>query len=273
MADFTTSDGVKLHYTDQGTGKVILCLSGLTRNSADFGYVMPHLADHRVITMDYRGRGKSEWCDYTTYSIPREALDALELLDHLGLETAAILGTSRGGLIAMMIALTAKDRLTGVLLNDIGPALMDEGMDSIRTYLGRNPSQKTYADAAEMRAALLAGFKNVPAERWHEEVRIHYVQTDAGLQINYDPKLRDAVLEAATQDMPNLWPFFDALIGLPTACLRGENSSLLGTETFEQMQINHPDMIATTVPDRGHVPFLDEPASLKTLHQWIDQLP
>jgi len=273
MAKFTTSDGVDLHYTDHGTGTPILCLSGLTRNSSDFDYVSPHLSDHRLIKMDYRGRGQSDWTDYTTYTIPREAQDAIELLDHLNLPQAAILGTSRGGLIAMVLAATAPDRLTGVCLNDIGPELMDEGLEGIANYIGRNPTQKTHAEAAEMRAQLLPGFEGVPHSRWMNEVQMHYLQTPDGLQINYDPKLRDAILEGRTDDMPDLWPLFEALKSLPTACLRGENSNLLSADSFAKMQSRHPHMIATTVADRGHVPFLDEPESLKTLHEWITQLP
>jgi len=273
MNFFSTSDGVKLAYSDQGQGTPILCLSGLTRNSTDFDYVTPHLSHCRLIKMDYRGRGASDWADHTTYTIPREAQDALELLDHLGLKQAALLGTSRGGLIAMVLAATAKDRLTGVVLNDIGPELMAEGLDTIGNYLGRNPIQKTHAEAARMRAKLLPGFDNVPEARWLAEVQMHYHETPDGLEINYDPKLREAVLEGRSEDMPDLWPLFDALAGLPCAALRGENSSLLSAETFEQMQTRLPDMIAATVPDRGHVPFLDEPASLKALNNWINQLP
>ncbi|MDO6575586.1 alpha/beta fold hydrolase, partial [Staphylococcus pasteuri_A] len=70
---------------------------GLTRDSRDFSYVLPHLTGCRVIRLDYRGRGKSEFAaDPLSYNIPREALDVVELLDHLGLDRVAILGTSRG---------------------------------------------------------------------------------------------------------------------------------------------------------------------------------
>jgi len=130
MADFTTKDGTRLHYTDEGTGIPILCLAGLTRNSADFDHVAPHLPTMmpvRLIRMDYRGRGQSDWADHETYTIPQEAEDALALLDHLGLDKAAILGTSRGGLIAMLIAATANERLLGVALNDIGPEIAPAG--------------------------------------------------------------------------------------------------------------------------------------------------
>ena len=124
MPHFKTSDGLNLHYTDQGAGLPILCLAGLTRSGRDFDFVAPHLNDVRLITLDYRGRGASDWTDdFATYSVPCETQDAIKLLDHLGLEKVAILGTSRGGLNAMYMAATAKQRLLGVALNDVGPKL------------------------------------------------------------------------------------------------------------------------------------------------------
>jgi len=183
MPHFTAKDGTKLHYTDEGKGIPVLCLAGLTRNGADFNHLAPHLPDMmpvRLIRMDYRGRGQSDWADPSTYTIPQEAEDALGLLDHLGLDQAAILGTSRGGLIAMLIAMTAKDRLLGVALNDIGPEIADSGLDVIKDYIGRRPAQKTYQEAAAFRAKTWTHFEDVPMDRWLAEVQNHYIETDDG---------------------------------------------------------------------------------------------
>ncbi|MEM6634407.1 MAG: alpha/beta hydrolase [Pseudomonadota bacterium] len=272
MAEFTASDGTRLSFDSHGDGAALICLSGLTRNRTDFDYVLPHLTGVRTIRLDYRGRGASAWADPASYTIPREAQDTIELMDHLGLRHAAIMGTSRGGLIAMVLAASAKGRLSGVLLNDIGPELKPEGLDVIKGYIGRNPAEKTYEEAADMRARLLPGFDGVPRARWEVEVRKHYTETPKGLVINYDPALRDAVLASGAQPMPNLWPMFDALASLPLAALRGANSNLLSPKTFAEMQTRRPDMIAAEVPDRGHVPFLDEPASLNVIHQFLDRV-
>ena len=126
--EFTASDGTRLFFSDEGAGTPVLALSGLSRNSTDFDYAAPHLTDVRLIRLDYRGRGRSEWSGAETYTIPTEAGDALALLDHLGIERAAILGTSRGGLISMLLAMMAKDRLAGVCLVDIGPELTTDGL-------------------------------------------------------------------------------------------------------------------------------------------------
>ncbi|SMX44245.1 alpha/beta fold hydrolase [Octadecabacter ascidiaceicola] len=268
MPHFTAQDGTRLYYTDTGEGLPVLALAGLTRNTADFDHVAPHL-NCRLIRMDYRGRGQSDWADPASYTIPQEAQDAIALLDHLNIEKAAILGTSRGGLIGMVLAATAKNRLLGVALNDIGPYIEAAGLSVIKDYIGRNPPQKTHADAAAFRAKAWSHFKGVPMDRWLAEVAAHYSETPDGLVIKYDPKLADTVLAASANLAPDLWPVFDAMAGLPLAILRGDASDLLSVPTFEEMRNRRPDAHAATVLGRGHVPFLDEPESLGVLNDWI----
>ena len=274
MPTFKTSDGLNLHYTDEGEGTPILCLSGLTRTTADFNYVTPHLSGVRLIKLDYRGRGKSDWDEtWQNYNLLVEARDVVELLDHLGLEKVAILGTSRGGLLAMGLAFGAKERLTGIALNDIGPELDPAGITYIMGYLGKRPAAKTHEEAAAAMEAAMPGFTDVPDGRWMEEALKTFVVDAHGLNITYDPKLRDAVELQGAQAAPDLWPFFDAMQGLPLAAIRGANSNLLSAETLEKMQARRPDMITATVPGRGHIPYLDEPEAVAALQSWIGQLP
>lgn len=274
MARFKTSDGLSLYFTDEGAGLPILCLSGLTRDGRDFDYVMPYLKGCRVIRLDYRGRGKSDWSDdFASYTLMREAQDAVELLDHLGLEKVAVLGTSRGGLIAMGLAATLKQRLLGVALNDVGPELDPKGLEAIMVYLGVTPRAKTLADASAGLAYLLRDtFPNVPKSRWDEEVAKFFVETDEGLTLSYDPKLRDAVELAGQAEMPDLWPMFDALSGLPCTIIRGENSDLLSQATYQEMLQRLPDAHGALVKDRAHVPFLDEPEAVAALQKWIGEM-
>ena len=270
MPRFTSSDGLSLFYTDTGHGPPLLCLSGLTRNLDDFDFVSPHLSVFRLIKLDYRGRGRSDWAaDYKTYMVPREAADALELLNHLNIDKTAILGTSRGGINAMFLAHIAKNRLSAVALNDIGPELQSTGLDDIFAYLGRPPAAKTLEEAARMRAAHRPGFEHVPIERWRAEAANLYVETPLGLDLRYDSKLRDAVIEQqAAMPNPDLWPLFKALDGLPLALIHGVNSDLLSAASVEKMQAYRPDMILAKVPNRGHIPFLDEPQALDALDKW-----
>jgi pimeloyl-ACP methyl ester carboxylesterase len=270
MPWFEAGDGARLHYAFEGAGLPVLALAGLTRNGGDFDHVAPHLTGVRLIRLDARGRGRSDFTGPETYNVWQEAKDAVALLDHLGIDHAAVLGTSRGGLIGMVIAATAKDRLLGVALNDIGPVIEARGLGVIAGYLGRRPAQRTWEEAAKARASLWTHFEGVPHERWLHEVRNHYEETPGGLELRYDPRLREAFLPKDDAPFPPLWPFFEALDGLPVAVLRGEISDILSPETLEEMRRRRPDMIVAEVPGRGHVPFLDEPESLAALRAWLD---
>ncbi len=269
---FTTSDGTRLAFSATGQGLPLLCLPGLTRTMADFDYVAPHLTGLRLIRMDYRGRGASQWTGAATYTVAQEARDVLDLLDHLGLSRVAVLGTSRGGLIGMVLAAHARDRLLGLCLNDVGPEIHRPGLDRISAYVGRNPGARSFDEMAAKLPVVMAGFANVRPERWRAEVEKHYVETEDGLKINYDPALRAAFLAAFDGPPVDLWPLFDATAGLPLALIRGQNSDLLSVQTAEAMRRRRPDMIFAEVADRGHVPFLDEEASLNAVQAFVAAL-
>ncbi len=274
--DFVTAaDGVRLAYDDQGQGVPLLCLPGLTRNMDDFEPVLEHYATRaRVIRMDFRGRGASDHTDYATYSPPHEAQDVVALLDHLGIEKACILGTSRGGLVALMLAVMARDRLSGVIFNDIGPDIMGEGLSVIMDYIGKPPAFSSLAEAAAAMPTVYDGiFRNVPATTWEAFVRRIWREDGGALHLRYDPKLRDAVAPAFAPDFvaPDLWPLFDALNGLPLGLIRGAQSNILSAETAAEMRRRRPDMAFVELGDRGHVPFLDEPGSRAVIDSVVEQ--
>lgn len=264
MRHMTLPDGTRLAFADQGNGLPLLCLPGLTRTMADFTYAKPHLWG-RIIRMDYRGRGGSSWTGAESYTVLQEAQDALALMDHLGIARFAVLGTSRGGLIGMLLAHLARDRLLGLCLNDIGPDVDKPGLERIAGYIGRNPAAKTFAEFALSLARNATGFANVAPSRWLEEAQKHAKPSADGLQITYDPALRDAFVSAVATMTGDAWPLFDACAGLPMAVIRGANSDLLSAATVEEMAHRHPGLIVATVPDRAHVPFLDEAESIAAL--------
>ncbi len=266
---FTADDGARLAYRDEGEGLPVLCLAGLTRNMADFDYVAPHLSGVRLIRMDYRGRGQSDYTGAATYTVPREAKDAIQLLDHLGVQKAAVLGTSRGGLIGLFLAAVAKDRMLGLCLNDVGPVVERAGLERIFDYVGRNPTAKSYAELAAKLPANMPGFANVPEGRWLADAQKHYEQTADGLRIKYDPTLRDAFIAAFEGETPDLWPLWTATAGLPVALIRGANSDLLSVASADEMKARRPDLIFAEVPDRAHIPWLDEVESLGAVDGWV----
>ncbi|MEY8837648.1 alpha/beta fold hydrolase [Cribrihabitans sp. XS_ASV171] len=274
MAEFRTSDGLRLHYEDEGSGKPLLCLPGLTRSGRDFDFLRPHMREYRLITLDYRGRGQSDHDpDHANYNIFRESHDVVELIEHLGLERVTLLGTSRGGLIAMALAASHPEMLAGVILNDIGPVIETSGIARIMEYLGQKPEWPDHAAAAEgLGRAMAAQFPGVPHATWRQQVEASYDATPEGLGLRYDPALRQAVLEqAAAGAAPDFWLFFEQLSGIPTGVIRGANSGVLGRETLAEMQRRHPGLIVAEVPDRGHVPFLDEPEALGVIHDIMER--
>ena len=268
MKRFVTSDGLSLAYTDEGEGLPVLCLPGLTRNGADFDELAAALKGrYRLIRLTLRGRGASDRDpDPTNYNVGIEARDVVEFLDHLGLKRVMIVGTSRGGLIAMVLAATAKDRLAGVLLNDVGPELAPEGLANILSYLGIEPKAKSYEEAVEaLKKRMGARFPGLTDAKWTSLARRWFDEGPEGLVLNYDARIRDNIEAIAGQAAPNMWPLFDALDGVPLAVVRGMNSDLLTAETVEKMRERRRDLIVGEVPDRGHVPFLDEPEALAAL--------
>ncbi len=273
MPDFTTSDGKRIYFTDTGSGQPLLCLPGLTRCSRDFSFLAPHMVSCRMIAMDWRGRGNSDYDpDFRNYNVAREYQDTVELLDHLGLDKVTVLGTSRGGLIAVMMASNCAERLSGVILNDVGPVIAPDGIARILDYVGKAPVSKSHIEAARvMKAAMDSQFPGVPLERWLKQVEIQFNQTAAGLELRYDPALKDALLEqAAAGPPPDLWPLFQALESIPTGVIRGINSDVLALGTLMEMQWRYPALISAEVPDRGHVPFLDEPQSLEVMNKILE---
>lgn len=272
MQYFRAPDGARLAYRDQGEGLPVLALAGLTRDGRDFDYLGRHLEGVRLIRLDSRGRGGSDWTGAATYTVGQEAHDALALLDHLGIAAAAVIGSSRGGLLGMLIAAMARPRILGLCLNDVGPVLERAGLERIGRYLGVVPSVATLEEVADRMPSASPGFYHVPPMRWQEETVRHYEQGAQGVTLTYDPALKvgfDAAMAAPAAD---LWPLFDACAGLPLALIRGAGSDLLSLETVAEMRRRRPDMIFADVPDRAHIPFLDEPESLAVIHQWLGQM-
>ena len=275
MAYVTSADGLRLAYDVTGQGAALLCLPGLTRNMEDFEPICEAFA-HRaqVIRMDFRGRGASDWGDPASYQVPVEAGDVVALLDHLGLDRVTILGTSRGGLVALVLAAMARDRIAGVIFNDIGPEIMPEGLSYIMDYLGKPPKFRTLAEAAAALPRHYApAFRDVPAENWAALARRIYREEGGQLVNRYDPRLREAVAPAFAPDAvaPDLWPLFDALAGAPLGLIRGAGSNILSAETAGEMRLRRPDMVYAELADRGHVPFLDEPPALAVIETVLER--
>jgi pimeloyl-ACP methyl ester carboxylesterase len=275
---FTAPDGLALHgrdYPASDDATPILCLCGLTRNVRDFEPLASWLAGRRrLITMDYRGRGRSAYAaDPMTYRPDIELGDALALLDHLGIERVSLIGTSRGGSIAMLMAAQAPHRLKSVLLNDVGAVIEKAALMRIAGYVGKPLDVAEWPQAVRAIKETNLGFDTLSEGEWLSFARRLFVEKDGHIRHDYDLRLAQtmpAPQEIDKQGVPDLWAFFDALAPFPATVLRAEHSDLLSAATVSAMAKRHPRLTAHVIKDRGHVPFLDEADSRAAIEAWLE---
>ena len=279
---FSSRDGLRLYgrcYRAAGsTGqrRPLLCLAGLTRNSRDFHDVALALAKHpqsprTVYTLDTRGRGLSASDpDPRNYVVPIELQDVVDFTAMAGLSDIAFLGTSRGGLISMLLAAAHPGIVGSVILNDIGPVIEREGLARIAGYVGRAPLPNSWTDAARMvRDMNVRQFPAVPEPVWLELAHQFFNEKDGKPAAGYDPRIAEtfSVLDGP---MPTLWPQFEALKRCPVLVLRGEHSDILSAPSMDEMRRRHPALVALTVPGQGHAPFLKDKPTIESVRRFLD---
>lgn len=277
---FTARDGLKLHarhYPAQENGhtRPVLCLPGLTRNGRDFHDLAVALSTHSgaarsVYTLDYRGRGLSDFDpDWKNYILPIEMIDVLDFMTMAGLHDAAVIGTSRGGLIAMLMAAAQPTAIGALVLNDIGPVIEADGIARIVGYVGRVPLPISWDDAGKMvRDLNRRHFPELPEHQWEEIARQWYNERNGKPAPGYDHKLSNA-LSVLDGPIPALWPQFDALRRIPLLVIRGEFSDILSVETVEAMRRRHPAIATITVANQGHAPLLKDVPTLEAINQFL----
>lgn len=263
----TTRDGLRLyarHYpaVTRSRRRPVLCLAGLTRNSRDFHRLALSLAQHPstprdVYTLDTRGRGNSEYDkDWKNYTVPNEMQDVLDFMSMMDLAHCGIVGTSRGGLITMVLGAAQPTRIGAVVLNDIGPVIDMQGLIRIAGYVGRTPVPKSWGDAARVvRQLCERDFPNLTEADADAFARQLFNEKNAKPVAGYDAKIARgfSVLDGP---MPALWPQFATLKHVPVLVIRGANSDLLTEATVAEMTKRHPDCTSYTVRNEGHAPLL-----------------
>ncbi|NJD31245.1 MAG: alpha/beta hydrolase [Gammaproteobacteria bacterium] len=276
---FASADGLRLYYRDYPaaeSGPVpVLCLPGLTRNSRDFEAIALRIQrSRRVLSADLRGRGRSQHDpNWRNYHPGTYVADVARLLADAVVPRVIVLGTSLGGILAMIVAATAPQLLAGVILNDVGPEVAPEGLERISTYVGKSPAVRTWEEAAaQARATYGLAWPDATDEDWMSFARRSYEEVDGVPRLAMDPMIGEAVRAAPAGAAPDLWPVFAALRPIPTLALRGELSDVLSRETFDRMAREKPDLVRVTVPRRGHPPMLDEPESVQAIEQFLARL-
>jgi pimeloyl-ACP methyl ester carboxylesterase len=265
----TAQDGLRLHVQEWGPAAAfpVVCLPGLARTVVDFEPLARALAadaaPHRVIALDSRGRGKSQYDrNPGNYNLSIELGDLLTVLTALEVPRAVFVGTSRGGILTMLLAAARPTAIAGCVLNDIGPVIEPEGLARIRSYVGKLPQPASFQDGAEILRKLFGSqFPSLTDPEWLALARRTFKEEGGRLVPDYDPALA-AILQGVDmeQPLPTLWKEFEGLSRVPVLVVRGANSDLLSLTTLNEMRARHPGLKAIEVPDQGHAPLLSDPA-------------
>ncbi|CAH1661971.1 Pimeloyl-ACP methyl ester carboxylesterase [Hyphomicrobiales bacterium] len=280
----SASDGLRLHLRVYGSRPSeylpVVCLPGLARTAADFHELAIALASdarrpRRVIAVDYRGRGLSEWDkDWTHYDPQVEVDDLIQILTALGVPQAIFVGTSRGGLLIMALAVARAGVVQGAVLNDVGPVLDPRGLIRIRGYIGKLPTPADFREAVGILKLLSsAQFPALGDADWDLLARRTWVEEKGKLVPAYDPALVKTLESVDLEEpLPDLWNYCDLLRNVPMLTIRGANSDILSEATLAAMQARYPKMEALTIPDQGHTPLTWEPAVMKAILRFVQSV-
>jgi pimeloyl-ACP methyl ester carboxylesterase len=254
------------------TAPVVVCLHGLMRNGRDFEDLAVHLAPaYRVVVPDVRGRGLSARAPNSgNYQIPVYLKDLLLLFAGLGVGRASIIGTSMGGLMAMVLAAMQPQLVAGIVLNDVGPEIDPEGLERIRSYAGKSPPVTSWPEAvAQVRGIYGAAWPGLSDERWEKIARLSFRANAQGQpEADADPLIAEPLRDTKAA-APNLWPLWGVLAKVPMLAIRGASSDILSAATLSRMQREKPDLKVLSVANRGHTPLLDEPECLTAIDEFL----
>lgn len=270
---FTDVDGVRLHHLDWGgPGPVVVCLHGLTRSAHDFDALARALSGRfRVLCLDARGRGGSDWTAPETYHHGRYVADLGAFLDAHELDSVTLIGTSMGGVTSMLFSSQQPARVERVVLNDIGAVVDAAGLARIREYVTSAPER-----FADLEAVARWQEQTNPNPRMSHDDVLEWARwqtrplEQGGYGWHYDGAIREQMRQPAPApaQVPDLWPACEAMPG-PTLVVRGGASDVLSSETVHEMEKRMRRCTSIEVRDVGHAPTLAEPEALAAIQRFL----
>ena len=272
---FLNRDGLRLHYRDYPGADdkpPVLCLHALTRNARDFAELAERLSPRfRVIALDFRGRAASDYDPVPArYLPPTYTYDVIELLESLSIPQAAFVGTSLGGLVTMLMAVMAPQRIAAAILNDVGPDVDPGGIDRILTYVGKDVRFASWDEAADKIASNYgASFDRYTHEDWLRMAKRNCREENGEIRFDYDMAIAEPFKAVGPTPEVDLWPLFAALGQKRLLVIRGENSDLLTAATVAKMLAVAPGAKLVTVPGVGHAPELNEPEAVGAIEDFL----
>ncbi|QUT04258.1 alpha/beta hydrolase [Sphingobium phenoxybenzoativorans] len=273
-------DGLRLHYRDYAGPEdrpPLLCLPGLTRNARDFEPLAEKFAGQwRMICPDLRGRSESAYAKDAMSYVPITYLHDLErLLTDLALTRFVVVGTSLGGIIAMIMASTRPDRMAGAVLNDVGPQIEEAGLARIRGYVGSGSNHPTWVHAAralaEANADIYPGYK---LDQWLAMAkRLFRLNSSGRVVLDYDMRIAEPLRVPGGETGVDLWPTLAGFRDVPTLIVRGGLSDLFSAATAERMRRDiGGETEIVTVPRVGHAPVLDEAEAVAGIGRLLERV-
>ena len=270
-----TSDGLRLHYVEWGApaAPAIVALHGLRSFAYTWEPVALPLADRfRIIALDQRGRGQSDWDPQRRYYAPQYVRDLEALVDRLRLERFMIVGHSMGGANALVYASKHAEQLAGLVIEDMGPGASagSAGADRIRRELLNTPD--AFANREEAAAFWRRQRPNISEEAVQARVQHSMKQAgDGRVRWRHDANgIAQARLNATPQQLVDLWPHVEA-VTVPTLLLRGAQSDFLSADTATEMVRRNPRIVCQTIPAASHYVHDDNLEGFEAaLHAFLD---
>ncbi len=250
---FVTVNGLRLHYLEWGRaeGPAIILLHGIARHAHTFDHIAPVLAgDHRVLAVDMRGHGDSDWSREGAYLVEDYVRDLEGLVRQLGLRRVTLLGNSTGGRVVQVFAGMHPELVDRLIVEDVGP----ERPQNIADAFARQVRQEAngWATEDELVTELVARNRRTPEPLLRTYAHFGVKPREDGRLIwKRDPNLVKGFV------VTELWEYV-AKITCPTLYVIGGASRIVPAETEQRLKQTLPNVEIVTMPGLGHYPDEDD---------------
>ncbi len=266
----------EVHVTEWGNpaNPPLVMWHGLARTGRDFDELALAMSEtHFVICPDTIGRGLSSWSTNpeAEYCIEYLTGIAADLLDHYGIDRAAWIGTSMGGLIGMRMASgPLAERLTCLIINDIGPEIPQNAVDRILLYAAELPLFERLSQVETWLRTVYQPFGPAAEAFWQRMARSSIRRNDDGrFTIHYDPNIVMQFSKSAHE--LDSWDRYEK-ISLPTHVFWGKQSDILTADIVARMQGSGPNPDVTGFKDCGHAPTLSRREDIEIVRTVVAKL-
>ena len=267
QSKWVQANNLNFHYLEWGdpTKPPILMLHGFAQQAHSWDFVALAFADkHRIIALDQRGHGDSDWAPDGDYTPETQQQDIAAIVDKLNLDGFVLMGLSMGGRNSFTYASNNPERVRALVIVDAGPENVrlgtqniqrfveqDDQLDSIDAFVDRVVSYNPRRDPVQIRGSIINNLKELSNGKWTWK---------------YDKILRSPGRMGQHQDpdtTKRLWNYLESL-SCPTLVVRGDRSDVISTETTDEMHKRIPSSRLAIVENAGHLVMGDNPSGFES---------